>query len=143
MDTAVVASPPAEPVPINSGRRRRPSQAEAEAALQTLIEWAGDDPDREGPAGTPEPLVEAFAKRMQIQEALTAQIADTIQEVPKPRGAAVVIQAAHQCMTTRGTRKPGVGMATSRRLGSFRDDPATRREFLAMIGSPRSAPHES
>lgn len=143
MDTTVVASPPAEPVPINSGRRRRPSQAEAEAALQTLIEWAGDDPDREGPAGTPERLVEAFAKRMQIQEALTAQIADTIQEVPKPRGAAVVIQAAHQCMTTRGTRKPGVGMATSRRLGSFRDDPATRREFLAMIGSPRSAPHES
>ena len=137
MDTAVVASPPAEPVPINSGRRRRPSQAEAEAALQTLIEWAGDDPDREGPAGTPEPLVEVFAKRMQIQEALTAQIADTIQEVPKPRGAAVVIQAAHQCMTTRGTRKPGVGMATSRRLGSFRDDPATRREFLAMIGSPQ------
>lgn len=80
---------------------------------------------------------------MQIQEALTAQIADTIQEVLKPRGAAVVIEAAHQCMTTRGIRKPGVRMATSHMLGSFRDDPATRREFLAMIGRPRSAPHES
>jgi GTP cyclohydrolase I len=80
---------------------------------------------------------------MQIQEALTSQNADTIQEVLKPRGVAVVIEAAHQCMTTRGVRKPGVSMVTSRMLGSFRDDPATRREFLAMIGSPRSAPHES
>ena len=88
-------------------------------------------------------LVEVFAKRMQIQEALTSQIADTIQEVLKPRGVGVVIEAAHQCMTTRGVRKPGVGMVTSRMLGSFRDDPTTRRAFLAMIGSPRSAPHES
>ena len=80
---------------------------------------------------------------MQIQEALTAQIADTIQEVLEPRGVAVVIEAAHQCMTTRGIRKPGVSMVTSRMLGSFRDDPATRREFLAMIASPRSAAHES
>ena len=185
--------------------------------MRTLIEWAGDDPDREGLAGTPERvvrayeeffagynedpvallattfeetaaydemivlrdirleshcehhivpilgkahigylpagrvvgisklarLVEVFAKRMQIQEALTAQIADTIQEVLKPRGVGVVIEAAHQCMTTRGIRKPGVSMVTSRMLGSFRNDPATRREFLAMIGSPRSAPHES
>ena len=184
--------------------------------MRTLIEWAGDNPDREGLAGTPERvvrayeeffagynedpitllartfeetaaydemivlrdirleshcehhivpilgkvhigylpagrvvgisklarLVEVFAKRMQIQEALTAQIADTIQEVLKPEGVGVVIEAAHQCMTTRGIRKPGVSMVTSRMLGSFRDDPATRREFLAMIGSPRSAPHE-
>ncbi|WP_421710327.1 GTP cyclohydrolase I FolE [Algihabitans sp.] len=201
----------------NSGGRRRPSQAEAEAAVRTLIEWAGDDPDREGLVGTPERvvrayeeffagynedpisllaktfeetaaydemvvlrdirleshcehhmvpilgkahigylpagrvvgisklarLVEVFAKRMQIQEALTAQVADTIQEVLKPRGVAVVIEAAHQCMTTRGIHKPGVSMVTSRMLGCFRDDPATRREFLAMIGSPRSAPLES
>ena len=75
---------------------------------------------------------------MQIQEALTSQIADTIQEVLKPHGVGVVIEAAHQCMTTRGIHKPGVSMVTSRMLGSFRDDPATRREFLAMIGSPRS-----
>ena len=142
MDTATIGSRPYNSVRSASTMRRRPSQAEAEAAVRTLIEWAGDDPDREGLAGTPERVVEVFAKRMQIQEALTAQIADTIQEVLKPRGAAVVIEAAHQCMTTRGIRKPGVSMATSRRLGSFRDDPATRREFLAMIGSPRSAPHE-
>ncbi len=83
-------------------------------------------------------LVEVFAKRLQIQEVLTSQIADTIQEVLKPRGVGVVIEAAHQCMTTRGVRKPGVSMVTSRMLGSFRDDPTTRREFLAMIGSPRS-----
>ncbi len=188
--------------------RRRPTQSDAEAAVRTLIEWAGDDPDREGLVGTParvaraykeffagyheDPatilgktfeetedynemivlrdirleshcehhivpilgtvhvgylpagrvvgisklarVVEVFAKRMQIQEALTAQIADTIQEVLKPRGVGVVIQAAHQCMTTRGVRKPGVSMITSRMLGSFRDDPATRREFVWMIG---------
>ncbi len=222
MDTAVVGSRPTKSVLTNSGGRRRPSQAEAEAAVRTLIEWAGDDPDREGLAGTPERvvrayeeffagynedpvallattfeettaydemivlrdirleshcehhivpilgkahigylpsgrvvgisklarLVEVFAKRMQLQEALTSQIADTIPEVLKladniqellePRGVGVVIEAAHQCMTTRGIRKPGVSMVTSRMLGCFRDDPTTRREFLAMIGSPRS-----
>ncbi len=212
MDTAMVGGRPAESVLTNSGRRQRPSQTEAEAAVRTLIEWAGDDPDREGLIGTPERvvrayeeffagynedpvallettfeetaaydemivlrdirleshcehhivpilgkahvgylptgrvvgisklarLVEVFAKRLQIQEVLTAQIADTIQEVLNPRGVGVVIEAAHQCMTTRGVRKPGVSMVTSRLLGSFRNDPATRREFLAMIGSPRS-----
>ncbi|WP_119168124.1 GTP cyclohydrolase I FolE [Algihabitans albus] len=217
MDTAVLGSRPTDSGLTNPVERRRPSQAEAEAAVRTLIEWAGDDPDREGLAGTPERvvrayeeffagynedpvallartfeetaaydemvvlrdirleshcehhivpilgkahvgylpagrvvgisklarLVEVFAKRMQIQEALTSQIADSIQEVLKPRGVAVVIEAAHQCMTTRGIRKPGVSMVTSRMLGSFRDDPATRREFFAMIGSPRSALHES
>ena len=81
-------------------------------------------------------LVEVFAKRMQIQETLTAQITDTISEVLEPRGVGVVIQAAHQCMTTRGIRKPGVSMVTSRMLGAFRDDANTRREFLAMIGNP-------
>ena len=188
-----------------------PSRAEAEAAVRTLIEWAGEDPDREGLVGTParvvrayeeffagyreDPadfltttfketaeyddmivlrdirleshcehhivpilgkahigylpadrvvgisklarLVEVFAKRMQIQETLTAQIADTLQEVLQPRGVGVVIEAAHQCMTTRGIRKPGVSMVTGRMLGSFRDDPATRREFLDMIGGPK------
>ena len=82
-------------------------------------------------------LVEVFAKRMQIQEALTAQIADTINDVLKPKGVAVVIEAAHQCMTTRGIRKPGVRMVTSRMLGSFSSDPTTRQEFLNMIGNSK------
>jgi GTP cyclohydrolase I len=80
-------------------------------------------------------LVDAYAARLQIQEKLTAQIANTIQQVLEPRGVAVVIEAAHQCMTTRGVHKPGVTMVTSRMLGAFRDDPTTRREVLAMIGS--------
>jgi GTP cyclohydrolase IA len=80
-------------------------------------------------------VVEVYAKRLQIQEKMTAQIANTIEEVLQPRGVAVVIEAAHQCMTTRGVHKPGVTMVTSRLLGSFRDDPSTRREFLAMIGA--------
>lgn len=188
--------------------RRRPSRSKAEAAVRTLIEWAGEDPDREGLRDTPnrvvrayeeffagyreDPvftlattfeetasyddlivlrdirieshcehhivpilgtahigylpsnrvvgisklarLVEIFAKRMQIQETLTSQIADTLQEVLRPRGVGVVIEAAHQCMTTRGIRKPGVSMVTSRLLGCFREDPKMRREFLDMIG---------
>jgi GTP cyclohydrolase I len=187
--------------------RARPSRAEAEAAVRTLIEWAGDDPEREGLLGTPsrvvrafeeffagydtDPvlflqrtfeevegydemvvlkdirfeshcehhlapiigkahvaylpnnrvvgisklarLVETFAKRLQIQEKMTAQIANTLSEVLQPKGVAVVIEAAHQCMTTRGVHKPGVSMVTSRMIGAFRDDPSTRREFLAMI----------
>ena len=216
MDPAVVeARPPILPRAV-SGARRRPSRSEAEAAVRTLIEWAGDDPDREGLKGTPgrvvraweeffagygeDPaalltttfeetasydgmvvlrdirleshcehhivpiigkahvgflpagrvvgisklarLVEVFARRMQIQEALTSQIADTIQSALEPRGVGVVIEAAHQCMTTRGIRKPGVSMVTSRLLGCFRDDPATRREFLSMVAGRSAAPHE-
>ena len=80
-------------------------------------------------------VVDAYASRLQIQEKLTAQIANTIQQVLEPRGVAVVIEATHQCMTTRGVHKPGVTMVTSRMLGAFRDDPTTRREVLAMIGS--------
>jgi GTP cyclohydrolase IA len=187
----------------------RPTREEAEAAVRTLLRWAGDDPTREGLVGTPDRVVrsyaeffagydldpvailertfeetdgydeivllrdirlesycehhmvpiigrahvaylphrrvvgisklarvvEAYAKRLQIQEKLTAQIANTIQQVLQPRGVAVVIEAAHQCMTTRGIHKPGVTMVTSRMLGAFRDDPTTRREFLAMIGT--------
>ena len=79
--------------------------------------------------------VEAYAKRLQIQEKLTAQIANTLQEVLQPKGVAVIIEAAHQCMTTRGIHKPGVTMVTSRMLGTFRDNPATRRELMAMIGN--------
>ncbi len=81
-------------------------------------------------------VVEAYAKRLQIQEKLTAQIANTLNDVLQPRGVAVVIEAAHQCMTTRGVHKPGVSMVTSRMLGGFRDDPATRREFLSMLRGP-------
>jgi GTP cyclohydrolase I len=82
-------------------------------------------------------VVEAYAKRLQIQEKLTAQIANTINEVLQPRGVAVVIEAEHQCMSTRGVHKPGVSMVTSRMLGAFREDPSTRRELLAMIGGAR------
>ena len=186
-----------------------PTREEAEAAVRTLLRWAGDDPDREGLRDTPSRVarsfkeffvgyqvdpfallertfeetdgydeivllrdirlestcehhmapiigrvhvaylphrrvvgisklarvVDAYAKRLQIQEKLTAQIANTIQDVLEPRGVAVVVEAAHQCMTTRGVHKPGVTMVTSRMLGAFRDNAATRRELLAMIGN--------
>jgi len=81
-------------------------------------------------------LVDAYAKRLQIQEKLTAQIANTIQDVLQPKGVGVVIEAAHQCMTTRGVHKPGTTLITSRMLGHIRTDQKTRREFLAMIGNP-------
>ena len=212
MNSPIIGDRAKGSAPNKATKRRRPSQAEAEAAVRTLIEWAGDDPGREGLVDTPNRVVrayeeffagyyedpvamltttfeetadynemivmrdikleshcehhivpilgrahigylpsdrvvgisklarvvEVFAKRLQIQETLTAQITNTIQEVLKPRGVGVVIEAAHQCMTTRGVRKPGVSMVTSRMLGAFRDDPTTRQEFLAIIGSPRS-----
>ena len=217
MDSAIVEHRTSTPSRSASEARRRPRRAEAEAAVRTLIEWAGDDPDREGLRGTPDRvvrayeeffagyaedpvallattfeesaaydemivlrdvrleshcehhivpilgkahigylpadrvvgvsklarLVEVFAKRMQIQEVLTTQIANTIQEVLEPRGVGVVIEAAHQCMTTRGIRKPGVSLVTSRMLGEFRDDRTVRQEFLSRIGSHRSALPES
>ncbi|MCU0839861.1 MAG: GTP cyclohydrolase I FolE [Rhodospirillales bacterium] len=196
--------------PLNATRSGRPSRAEAEAAVRTLLLWAGDDPDREGLAGTPRRVVDAFgdffsgydadpvdilkrtfeetdgydemillrdirfeshcehhlapiigrvhvaylphrrvvgisklarivdiyARRLQIQEKMTAQIANTIASILEPKGVAVVIEAVHHCMTTRGVHKPGVVMSTSRMLGAFREDAATRREFLAMLGRP-------
>jgi GTP cyclohydrolase I len=205
--TIALASPH---TPVDSGR---PSRAEAEEAVRTLLRWAGEDPTREGLLDTPSRVarayeeffagynedpadilrrtfeetdgydemvllrdirleshcehhmvpiigkahvaylpanrvvgisklarvVEIFSRRLQIQEKLTAQIANTIQEILQPRGVAVVIEAAHQCMTTRGVRKPGVTMVTSRMLGAFRDDPSTRREFMALIGNPSSS----
>lgn len=78
-------------------------------------------------------VVEIFAKRLQIQEKMTVDIASTIDRVLQPQGVAVVIEASHQCMTTRGIRKSGADTVTSHMLGAFRDDPSTRREFLAMI----------
>ena len=188
----------------------KPTQTDAEAAVRTLIRWAGDDPTREGLRETParvarayreffrgygsDPvavlkrtfeetdgydemivlkdmrfeshcehhmapiigrahiaylpskrvvgiiklarLLDVYAKRLQIQEKLTAQIANTLNDVLQPRGVAVVIDASHQCMTTRGVHKPGTSMVTSRMLGAFRTDASTRREFLAFIGMP-------
>ena len=84
-------------------------------------------------------LVEVYGKRLQIQEKMTAQLANTLNTVLEPKGVAVVIEAAHECMTTRGVDKPGVNMVTSRMLGAFRHDGATRRELLAMIGNPLGA----
>ena len=81
-------------------------------------------------------VVEVYARRLQIQEKLTVQIANTINDILEPKGVAVVIEAAHQCMTTRGIHKPGVTMVTSRMLGAFRESAVTRREFLSMIGNP-------
>ncbi|HEY0107359.1 MAG TPA: GTP cyclohydrolase I FolE, partial [Rhizomicrobium sp.] len=81
-------------------------------------------------------VVEAFARRLQVQEKTNAQIANTIQRVLEPKGVAVVIEASHQCMTTRGVHKTGVSMVTSTMLGEFRTNAITRREFLAVIGNP-------
>lgn len=201
----------AHPKPhADSTMKQRPTREEAEAAVRTLILWAGDDPAREGLLATPDRVVrsyeeffagyhidpvsllettfdetegydeivllrdirlesycehhmvpiigrahvaylphrrvvgisklarvvEAFGKRLQIQEKLTAQIANTINDVLQPRGVAVIIEAEHQCMSTRGVHKSGVSMVTSRMLGAFREDSSTRRELLAMIASP-------
>ena len=190
----------------------RPTASEAEAAVRTLIRWAGDNPDREGLLDTPrrvaksykelfagystDPVallertfeevegydeivllrdirlesycehhmvpiigvchvaylprsrvvgisklarvVDAYSKRLQIQEKLTVQIASTINDVLQPRGVGVVIEAGHQCMTTRGVHKPGVSMVTSRMLGAFRDEPETRRELMALLSRKSS-----
>jgi GTP cyclohydrolase I len=78
-------------------------------------------------------VVEAYARRLQIQERLTAQIADTINDVLKPQGVGVIIKATHHCMTTRGVNKAGTDMVTRRLLGCFRDDASIRQELLAMV----------
>jgi GTP cyclohydrolase I len=78
-------------------------------------------------------IVDVYAKRMQIQEKLTAQIANTIDEVLKPQGVGVIVKASHHCMTTRGIHKHGTDLVTSRMLGCFRDNPITRQEFLTMV----------
>lgn len=195
-------------------RGHRPSRADAEAAVRVLLEWSGDDPDREGLIDTParvvrayeeffegyntDPaeqlartfeetsdyddlvllrdvrleshcehhvvpiigkahvaylparrivgisklarVVELYAKRLQTQETLTSQIADTIQSVLQPRGVAVVVEAAHMCMTTRGIRKPGVSMMTRRLLGAFQTDLELRRDFLSSISMSGTGP---
>ena len=77
-------------------------------------------------------VVEVYAKRLQIQEKMTAQIANTINDVLRPQGVAVIIKASHHCMSTRGVHKPESDLVTSRMLGCFRDNPLTRQEFLSM-----------
>ena len=78
-------------------------------------------------------VVDAYAKRLQIQEKMTAQIANTIDEVLKPQGVGVILKATHHCMTTRGVHKPDTDLVTSRMLGCFRENPLTRQEFLSVI----------
>jgi GTP cyclohydrolase I len=203
--------PASVPADDKATTQPRPTQAEAEEAIRTLLLWAGDDPNREGLLDTPKRVanayrewfcgydedpvellarsfeevegydemvvlrdirlesmcehhmcpiigkahvaylpsgrvvgisklarvVEAYGKRLQIQEKMTAQIANTLADVLRPKGVAVVIEAVHQCMTTRGVHKTGVSMVTSRMLGAFRDDPSTRKEFLSMIQGQR------
>jgi GTP cyclohydrolase IA len=80
-------------------------------------------------------VVEAYAKRLQIQERLTAQIANCIEQVLKPKGTGVVIKATHHCMTSRGVNKQGTELVTSRMLGCFRDNPMTRQELMSMVHS--------
>ena len=79
-------------------------------------------------------VLNAFARRLQVQERLTAEVADCIWDNLKPQGVAVVIEASHACMTARGVRTPGVGMVTSRMMGVFRDDERSRKEVLALMG---------
>lgn len=81
-------------------------------------------------------VVDAYARRLQIQERLTAQIANTINDVLEPQGVAVIIESAHECMTTRGVHRPGVSMVTSTMLGVFRENTNTRQELLAMLNRP-------
>ena len=84
-------------------------------------------------------VVDAYAKRLQVQEKMNAQIANTLYEVLKPKGVAVVLEGEHHCMSTRGVYKPGVSMITSAMLGEFKTDRETRREFMARIGNPGSS----
>jgi GTP cyclohydrolase I len=141
---------------------KKPSRSQAEEAVRTLLRWAGDEPGREGLLGTPARvhhlapiigkahiaylprrrvvgisklarLVDVYAKRLQIQEKMTAEIANCLDKVLKPHGVAVVIEATHQCMTTRGVHKSGVSMLTSRMIGVFRRQPETRAEFLTSL----------
>ena len=81
-------------------------------------------------------LVDAYSKRLQIQEKLTAEIANALNDILQPKGVGVIVEASHQCMTTRGVHKRGVSMQTSHMIGRFRSDPRTRQEFLSLIASP-------
>ena len=124
-------------IPPRTGRsdpNSRPSQDEAEEAVRTLIRWAGDDVTREGLLDTPARVVNGFARRLQIQEKLTAEIANAIQEVLQPHGVGVVVEAEHSCMTLRGVNTVGSSLTTSSMLGAVRDDMRTRMEFMRLSG---------
>jgi len=119
----------------------RPSRAESEDAVRTLIRWAGDNPQRPGMLGTPARVVRAYEEwfsgyaenpRDYLSRTFE-EIAACLNSVLKPHGVAVVIEAAHQCMTTRGVHKSGVTMVTSQMLGVFRRRLETRHEFLSAI----------
>jgi GTP cyclohydrolase I len=192
---------------MSDQRKSGPTQSEAEAAVRTLIEWAGDDPDREGLLDTPgrvaraykelfsgyeaDPrdylkrtfdevggydelvilkdirvvsfcehhmlpflgkahvgylprnrvvgisklarVVHGFARRLQIQEKLTAEIAEAIHDILEPKGVGVVLVSEHSCMTMRGVNTPGSRLTTSHLLGEVRDDPRTRQEFFDLV----------
>lgn len=134
MDTAVADSRPTSSVLTHSHSRRRFSRSEAEAPVRTLIQWAGDDPDREGLKGTQNGAVRAhegfFAG---YREDPVALLATTFEAAATD----------DEMIVLRGIRKPEFGMVNSRMLRVFRDDPATRREFLSIIGSGRGLAHES
>ncbi|HEX3498583.1 MAG TPA: GTP cyclohydrolase I [Stellaceae bacterium] len=155
------------------GFDNRPSRAEAEAAVTTLLRWAHDDPTREGLLETPARVtshcehhlapirgvahvaylpdrrvvgisklaraVDAYARRLRIQEKMTAQIAEAINTALRPRGVSVVIQATHGCMTMRGIQKAGARLTTSRTLGLFQTDADLRRRLEVMMASGGSA----
>ncbi len=116
--------------------RAIPFESHCEHHLAPIIgrAWVGYLPDRRA-VGISKlaRVVEAYAKRLQIQERLTAQIANTIEQMLTPRGVAVVIKAAHHCMSSRGVHLSGTEMVTSRMLGCFRDNPMSRQEFLSMV----------
>lgn len=116
--------------------RRIPFQSRCEHHFAPIIghAWVGYVPtDRVVGISKLARLVEAYARRLQIQERMTAQIANTIEAVLKPQGVGVVIKATHHCMTSRGIKKEGSDLVTSRMLGCFRDNAKTRQEFLAMV----------
>jgi len=118
--------------------RNIPFQSHCEHHMAPIIghAWVGYVPrDRVVGISKLARVVEAYAGRLQIQERMTAEIADTIDRVLQPRGVAVVIKAAHHCISSRGVKKHGVDLTTSRMLGCFRTDPASRQEFLAMVNS--------
>ena len=121
--------------------RKIPFQSHCEHHIAPIIghAWVGYLP-RERVVGISKlaRVVEAYANRLQIQERLTCEIADTIEKVLQPRGVAVVLKAAHHCISSRGVRKHGVDLTTSRMLGCFRDDPMTRQEFLSMVNNDGS-----
>ena len=116
----------------------RPDQVnvpeEIQEAIRSLIRWAGDDPDREGLIDTPKRVLKGYAHRLQIQERLTAQVADCIWNNLRPRGVAVVISAVHSCMAARGVETPNVQTVTKTLRGIYSEDPEQAKMILNLMG---------